>query len=109
MGQRLAYRGRLIAYGVRHPRGQPRKRRGRALIKPLYAWEPGDQGIWLAHHVWLPYAEPFLAAGVETGQRVRFTAIAVPYVRQEFLPGAEDDYTLEDAQDVVLLGDEEGT
>ena len=101
-GRRLAYAGRLTAYGVRHPKGQPRKVRGRALISPVCA----EDGTWLVDHVWLPYAEPFLAAGVEKGQRVRFTAVASAYVRRLGFPDAEEDYTLEDAQDVVLMEEE---
>jgi hypothetical protein len=105
-GQRHLYIARLKVYGVRHPVGGPRKRRGTALMKNVYSGDKETNGQFLTYHVWVSYAEPFVSAGVERGQWIKFSAVAAPYVRGYCESEREYDYTLTDAADIQILGED---
>lgn len=104
--RRLLYIARLKVYGVRHPVGGPRKRRGTALMKNVYSADVDTDGQFLTYHVWIYHAEPFVLVGIERGQWVKFSAVAAPYVRGYHDAERECDYTLTDAADIQVLEEE---
>lgn len=103
LGQRLIYTATFIKYGraILVERGQPRPRRGTALLRGVQFFE----GELVADHLWIAETAELITLGVRRMDRLRFFAVAHPYIKGVFSLSREneEDYKLTEITEVSIL------